>query len=224
MSIDRTIRVTGRGSISLKPDLTRLSIALRGTYKEYAETLEHSAEDTEALRDALEKIGFKREALKTLSFNVDTRYEGYNDKNGNYRQRFVGYEFIHSFKLEFDSDNELLGKALYALAHSPVTPEFSVSYTVKDTEAAKNLLIGKAVEDAIAKVQRLAEAAEVDLGWIVNIDYSFADAVFEVRPMRMAVNQKAAYGGAEEDCCYDINVEPDDIRVTDTVTVVWEIN
>jgi len=224
MSIERTIKVTGTGSVSLKPDLTRLNITVRGTYKEYADTLKHSAEDTEALKDALEKLGFKRENLKTTSFNVDTRYEGYNDKNGNWRQRFMGYEFMHMLKLEFEPDNDLLGKTLYALAHSPVTPEFNVGYTVKDREAAKNLLIGKAVEDAVTKAQVLTKAANVSLGQILNIDYSFGDSAFEVMPMRMAPSQKAS--ACEEDACcggYDMDVSPDDIRVTDTVTVVWEI-
>jgi hypothetical protein len=31
-------------------------------------------------------------------------------------------------KLEFDSDNELLGKVLYALGGSDIRPEFGISY------------------------------------------------------------------------------------------------
>ena len=74
----------------------------------------------------------------------------YKDK-GTYKQRFIGYKFRHTLKVEFESDNERLGKVLYALANSPVRPEFRLSYTVKDPEAVKNALLGKAVTDAKEK-------------------------------------------------------------------------
>ena len=46
-----------------------------------------------------------------------------------------------TMKLEFDSDNGLLGKILFALANAEkITPEFRISYTVKDPEASKNAL------------------------------------------------------------------------------------
>lgn len=223
MENNRLIRVTGAGSLKLKPDTTRLNITVRGTYKEYAETLDRSSQDTAALRGALEPLGFARDMLKTVSFNVDVRYEGYNDKNGNYRERFKGYEFVHSLKLEFPSDNELLGKTLYALAHSPITPEFRISYTVADKESAKNTLIAKAVEDAKRKASLLAEAAGVALGNIQSIDYSLCEPDFEVRPVNRMFKASMSCDAAEEDCAYGMDIEPEDIRVNDTVTVVWQI-
>ena len=81
--------------------------------------------------------------MKTLSFRVDTEYENYRDGNNDYRRRFVGYRFNHVTKVEFASDNDRLGRVLYALAACPVRPEFQISFTVKDPESAKNLLLGK---------------------------------------------------------------------------------
>ena len=42
----RTIRVTGKGQIKVKPDTTRITMTLTGVFKEYSETLLHSSEDT----------------------------------------------------------------------------------------------------------------------------------------------------------------------------------
>ena len=42
----KTIRVTGRGKIKLRPDLTRITISLEGTCPEYKETLRRSSKDT----------------------------------------------------------------------------------------------------------------------------------------------------------------------------------
>ena len=167
----RTIRVTGKGQIKVKPDMTRITITLEGMYPDYTETLRHSSEDTDSLKDVLAAFGFERTDLKTLIFNVDTEYESYKD-HGAYKQRFVGYRFRHLLKVEFDSDNERLGKILYALGNCDLHPEFRISYTVKDPEAAKNELLGKAVKDAKEKAAVITAAAGVTLKDIQSIDYS----------------------------------------------------
>ena len=220
----RTIRVTGKGQIKVKPDTTRITLSLEGTYPEYGETLHRSSQDTEKLKDLLTGFGFDRSDLKTLNFSVDTEYESYKDK-GTYKQRFIGYKFHHVMKVEFLSDNNRLGKVLYALANCPVKPEFRLSYTVNDPEAAKNELLAKAVADAKQKAVVLTAGAGVAMKDIQSIDYSWGEINFEVQPMsRMVMTEEClaeplAVGAGS----YDMDIEPDDIDVSDTVTVVWEI-
>lgn len=221
--MERTIRVTGKGKISVKPDMIRLNLDLQDVRKTYEDALEMSTMQVEALKDCFEQLGFARSDLKTLHFNVDTEYENYRDKNNNWQQKFVGYKFVHNLKIEFDANNKRLGQVLYALAHTEVNPEFRISYTVKDMEAAKNQLLGKAVIDSIEKARVLTEAAGVQLGDIVTIDYSWGEIEFVSRPMERCM-------ALAEPCCgdeigsLDIDIEPDDIDVSDTVTVVWNIN
>ena len=217
----RTIRVTGKGQIKVKPDTTRITVTLTGLYREYGETLRHSSEDTEALKDVLSLFGFGRTDPKTLSFSVDTEYESFRDKNNDYKQRFVGYRFSHILKIEFESDNDRLGELLYALAHGSVRPELRISYTVKDPEAAKNRLLGRAVTDAREKAAVLTQAGGVRLKDIQSIDYSWGEIEFECRPMRGAMLTEC--GEAPMAKSYDLDIEPDEIEVSDTVTIVWEI-
>ena len=216
----RTIRVTGKGKLKVHPDMTRIVITLEGIKPEYGETLKRSAEETEQLKDTLEPFGFERSDLKTLSFSVDTEYESYKVRD-EYKRRFVGYKFTHVLKVEFDSDNQRLGKVLYALANCQLHPEFRLSYTVKDPEAVKNELLGKAVQDAVAKAGVLSTAAGVKLGEIQTVDYSWGEIDFEVRPMTRDLEMRDCL--MEPTCGYDLDIEPDDIDVQDTVTVVWEI-
>lgn len=217
----RTIRVTGKGQIKVKPDMTRITMTLNGLYKDYGETLRRSSEDTEVLKDVLSGFDFEPNDLKTLSFGVDTEYESYRNKNNDYKQRFVGYRFNHVMKVEFESDNDRLGRVLYALANCTVSPEFRISFTVKDPEAAKNLLLGKAVTDAKEKAAVLSGAAGVTLKEIQSIDYSWGEIDFEYRPMRGAVLTECCEAPMAKS--YAMDIEPDDIEVSDTVTVVWEI-
>ena len=95
---------------------------------------------------------------------------------------------------------------------------------MKDQEAARNELIGRAVIDAKEKAKVLANAAGVSLKDIQSIDYSWGRIDFDVRPMRGDMLAE------EEDVCcasaipgYAMDIEPDDINISDTVTVIWEI-
>jgi len=220
--MERTIRVTGKGKISVKPDRIRLLLNLEDIRETYDETLQQSTEQVEILKDTFEKLGFARTDLKTLTFNVDTKYESYRDKNNDWKQRFEGYEFKYSMKIEFDADNKLLGKVLYALAHCPVRPEFRINYTIKDPEAAKNELLGKAVTDSKVKAKVLTEAVGVEIGEVITIDYSWGEVDFVVNPMNKLMESCVLYN-CEDASSYDIDVEPDHIDVSDTVTVVWSI-
>ena len=219
----RTIRVTGRGQLKVHPDMTRIVMTLEGTYMEYTETLRRSAEDTEQLRDTLEPFGFERSAVKTLSFEIEPEYESYQER-GDWKRRFLGYKYEHVLKVEFPSDNGRLGRLLYVLAHCRLHPEFRIVYFVGDPEASKNELLGRAVSDAAAKAAVLTGAAHVALKEIQSIDYSWERIDFEVRPMRgellakECVSDMAAPTGS-----YDVDMEPDDLEVSDTVTVIWEI-
>ena len=222
MASARTIRVTGKGTLKLRPDLTRLTLTLQGTDPDYGAALRRSSEDTETLRGVLEALGFARGALKTLQFSVDTLYESYQDEHNVYRNRFVGYQFQHILKLEFPSDNELLGRTLYALAHCAVMPEFHIAYALSDPEAAKNALLEQAVRDARAKAETLTAAAGMTLGALQSIDYSWGELELEVRPMRKMMMAENCVADSSM-CSYDMNIEPDDVCVSDTVTVLWEI-
>ena len=76
----RTIRVTGKGQLKVHPDMTRITMELKGGSREYGETLEKSAKETEQLKDILAPFGFDRTDLKTLRFDVETLYESYQEK------------------------------------------------------------------------------------------------------------------------------------------------
>lgn len=211
-----------KGKLAVKPDLIRLMIDLKDVRESYEETLEQSTRQVAVIKDCIEKLGFERSALKTLRFNVDSKYEGYHDENNHWKQKFMGYEFMHAMKLEFGVDNQKLGQLLYALSHLPIHPELHMEYTISDVEAAKNELLAKAVADSKAKAKVLSEAAGVKLGDIVTIDYSWDEIAFKTVPMERCLTMANAAGGTT-DGCYDIDIEADDIKVSDTVTVVWEI-
>ena len=217
MSETRTVHVTGKGMIRLKPDTVRVAMTLEGMEPDYAETLRRSAADTERIRSALIEAGFSREELKTRNFNVQTEYEGYQE-DGVYRQRLVGYRFIHELEIEFPWDNERLGAVLNAITDAALSPNLRISYTVRDREAAKNALLGLAVADAKAKAEALTAAAGVKLLDVLQINYAIGENEFAVHPV--------LYDGAARKMCAGNaapEIVPEEITAEDTVTIVWAI-
>lgn len=214
--MERTIRVKGKGKISVKPDTIKITIKAEGLRWNYDETIEQSTYDTKMLRDALEKAGIDPKNLKTTHFSIDSKYERYRDRNDDYKDRFVGYKYEHRTYIEFDNDNKILGKVLYELAHCDVKVKFEINHTVKDKEKVKNDLLEKAVEDSTTKAKVLAKASGVKLKEILNIDYSWGEIEIYSSPMDDLMVCEAA-------STYDIDIEADDIDVQDTVTITWTI-
>ena len=217
----RTIRVTGIGDITIKPDMTRLDISVEGFAVEYGETLRISAEETEQLRDLLTTLGFERNDLKTLSFSVDPEFDHYKEDDV-YKKILIGYVYSHSMKIEFPLDNDRLGKIMFALASAvPANPEFRISYFVKDEKTVRNELLGKAVIDAREKAVSLTQAACVELKEIQSIDYSWGKVNFQFQPIHRIGRDDDEL--LDDDAGYDIDIEPNEKTVSDTVTVIWEI-
>jgi hypothetical protein len=213
----RTITVKGTGRVSAKPDLVVIEMNLETTKRDYAQTLELATAELDSLRTALVAVGHDDKALKTASFNIQTKYESYK-KNDEWKQRFVGYTCTHGLSLEFDLDMPTLGRTLGAITECKAAPRFNIQFSVKDPEAVKEQLLENAVRNAAEKAKILAKAAGVNLGVITHIEYSWGDLrLYSETDMKVCECEAAA----PKDLAMDI--EPDDIDASDNVTVVWTI-
>lgn len=198
--------------------MIRLDIISNEVCKEYDEVIEKSALCIKKIKEIVERAGLNDRELKTVKFDVDSKYESYREKNGNYKSRLVGFQYTQKFYIQFPYDNIQLSKILYELSHCDVNVEFSIKHTVKDITAVKNELLSKAVQDSKNKAEILSKASGVTLGDIINIDYSWGEIEIYSEPIQ---NYCLAESTISEP--YDIDIEVDNIDVRDTVTIVWEI-
>ena len=216
----KTITVKGTGKLSQKPDLITVSMQLSSEDKEYDKAMQKAAEKTDHLNRAVETIGFAKNAVKTTDFNIRTKYESIKNRNGNYENVFCGYVCTHSLKIEFDFDTARLAEVLSALSGCMASPELSVAFSVKDPAALRRELLRSAAENAREKAEILCAAAGVRLGELTTIDYSFGD-ISAVSDTGYTVGSRRMIKAEAALCAVDMT--PDDIRVSDTVTFVWEI-
>lgn len=217
----RIISVKGIGKVSTKPDFVVLSMKLEAKDKEYDKAMDMAAEQLAQMNDSLVSIGFEKDAVKTTNFHVDTDYDSFKNKQGNYQRVFSGFVCSHQLKLSFDFDMKRLSQALAAIAKCLAHPEMSISFTVKDATEVNEALLREATSNAKRKAELLCEASGVKLGQLLTIDYNWGE---------LNIYSDTKYDLAE-DCMYDaapmmaksIDIEPDDIDVSDTATFVWEI-
>ena len=220
--MERTIRVTGKGKMNVKPDTIELNIFVSKVYPEYAEAMEASAEMTEVLKAAAERAGFDPRDLKTTGFSINMNYEGVYDEKGNWKNKFAGYRYDHNLALRFDADNVKLGKMLWELSDCGADAEISINHTVKDPEPIRNELLAKAVKDSRTKAEVLAAASGVSLGDIISVDYSWGEMQIYNRTVdNLTFGSNSKISMTEES--FDMDIEADDIHIRDTVTVIWEI-
>ena len=218
--MSRTITVRGVGSVSVKPDYITLSMTIDSHDKSYDRATEEAARRIDILQDATVSVGYKKDALKTASFNVETRYENVKDRQGNYKREFSGYACIYRLKLSFDFDSKQLARVISVIADSGAKPELSIAFTVKSPAKVNEELLISAAENTKAKEEILCKASGNKLGELLSIDYNWGElnivsrTTYEMEdciPPMMAMSKCAAP-----------EIEPDNIEVSDTVAFVWE--
>ena len=131
----------------------------------------------------------------------------------------MGYS--SSVKINSLSENSL--SVMACSLFTAAAASWRIEYTVADVEKCKNELLHKAIEDSIQKAQVLTTAANVKLGEIQAIDYSWGEIDFVTKPLNEMRLMECTECEMSAPGAYDIDIEADDINVTDTATVIWEI-
>ncbi|MCD7772656.1 MAG: SIMPL domain-containing protein [Ruminococcus sp.] len=215
----RTITVKGVGRVLAKPDYVILSMSLKSKDLNYDRAMNIASQHIQHLTDTICAIGFKKSDLKTTRFNTNTDYNNVKDHDGNYHREFAGYVISHNLKLEFDFDMNKLSQALTAISECISHPELSVRFTVKDATAINEEMLRTATANAKRKAEILCEASNVELGQLLTINYNW-DELDIFSHTQFALSDDRLY---EAPKAKSIDIEPDDIDVSDTATFVWEI-
>ena len=219
--MNRTITVKGVGSASVRPDYITVSMTVEALRREYSEAMEDAARRIEKLQAVAVGAGYAKEDLKTVNFNVDTRYDMIPDQQGSYKRTFIGYAVVYRLKLSFDMDGRQLAGVLAAISESGAEPELSVAFTVKDPAKVSEALLISATENARAKAEILCKASGNALGPLLSIDYNWGELNL-ISGTRYAVEDSVQPLMAKSRV-NAVEIEPDDIDVSDTVTFTWEI-
>ncbi len=217
----RTITIKGIGKVSVKPDYVILSMSLESRDLNYNKAMNLASQNSYQLKETIAAIGLDKNDVKTTGFDIGTDYNNVDNGAGSSYREFKGYVIRHSLRLEFDYDMEVLSRALFAIAGCLSHPELSITFTMKDPASVHEEVLRAATANARCKAQILCEASGTELGMLQTIDYDLGGEDILSRTKFSVENDFQHKEAAVEGRM--INIEPDNIEISDTVTFIWQI-
>ena len=126
--------------------------------------------------------------------------------------------------LRFAFDMERLAKALSAIAACEAKPQFSIAFTVEDTQAVKDELLRSVTANAKHKAEVLCEASGVKLGRLLSVEYDWRERNLYSATEYNAMDGRAGGAGMLRTMSAKaVDIEPEDIKIKDSAGFVWEI-
>lgn len=221
--MDKIIRVTGEGVVSVPPDTICVSLSIREIDPSYAKSLAAVDKKVTLLKESLTKVGVDEKNIVTQDFRINQRVDRvYQELTKKYKDKFLGYETSHLLEVSFNYDTNMLGDVVNAISKADIEPRLNISFEVKKgKEEIKENALKKAVENAERNARVLANASGVKLGDILTINHSFS----EIRVSRPApaMMEKMCYEEAAIESTSLRGINVDDIKFNATVTIDWEI-
>lgn len=210
----RLLRVEGMAKVSRIPDLIQMNFHLAAAHENYAKAIELSGTDYENLEKAFIRAGLRKEDLKASNLNIETQYESVNEGRV-YRNVFKGYRMTMALYVEIPMDMALLSTIIGEISKKAGTPQFTITFSIRDTQAALAEALAGAVRDAKEKAQTLAEAAGVTLGSIAFINYHSNEGI--ISPTRMDLSILEAKSSM------NLDLTPREMEMTQNVEISWEV-
>ena len=217
---EKLITVTGKGSIHVAPDVTRVELTLASIHDSYEEAYKQAKSNTDALAKIMKDINLDTSLPKTIHLDINKQTENQYDKYHNYTgQKFVGFALDHKVKIDLGMDNVLLNNLVKHIGKTLKQAEINIIYTVKDPRPSQLKMLERAVKDAKEKAEIMAKALGCSLGLVKDINYS----VQEVHIYSQARN---IHDADEAMSCNEesLDITPDDLVASDNVTVVWYLS
>lgn len=222
--MSRTITIKGVGRTTAEPDFVVISLRIETKRKKYQSAVEETNRKITELNSALEKAGFEKDSVKTVSYNVRMDYSTYRDRKGLFQKSFEGYVCNNSLKIEFDFNSEILGKALTAVSSCLADPQMDISFTVKDKESVTEKLLKAVAVDARRKAEALCAGGGAELGKLISIEYNWSEINISSRAdINIGDTTLLSAPTAPMPPVKPPQIQPTAIKVSDSAVFVWEI-
>ena len=217
---EKLITVTGKGTIHVVPDVTRVELTLQSIHDTYEEAYAQAKSNTERLSQIMKEVSLDVTLPKTIRLDIDKKTQNEYDKFGNFKsKKFLGFELDHKVRIDLGMDNVLLNNIIKRIGKMLKQAEISIGYTVRDPRPSQLKMLERAVKDAKEKATIMAKACDCKLGLVKEINYS-------VQELHVYSQARMIHGADEALCCNEesLDITPADLSVSDDVTVVWYLS
>ena len=215
--MEKTIKVTGKGTIHVVPDVTRLTVEIHNIFNTYEETYANAKENAGWMVKILEYNHIDGKLAKTKRLDISDNMVSEYDEDGNHiGYKKDGYKLSQELKIDLGMDNVLLNKIIKGVGKFIKNAQIDIGYTVRDPRPSQLKMLERAVKDAREKARIMASAAGCTLGDVYSIDYSHEDIHIYSQARNIHSVEEAKACSPES-----LDITPDDLAVSDEVNVVW---
>ena len=207
---DRSIHVTGSGSVAGEPDIATLNLGVLVEKETVAEAREAAAIAMTAVLDSLKANDIAEEGIQTENFSIHPQYD--RTDNGRVLRGYRVNSTISARVRELQSLSNIIDDATGAGGDIIVVD--SIQFMIGDPTTLQIQARALAVKDAEAKAQTLADAHGVKLGKPVTIT--------EGRSRRISRLAQADSAVTVDYLRTSTPIEAGELTVTVNITVVYE--
>lgn len=121
-------------------------------------------------------------------------------------------------KIDLPIDNYLVNCIVRGVGKFISSAQINICYTLQDERPSQLKMLARAVSDARDKAKIMAEAGGCTLGKVVSIDYRHQNihVMSQARNIHSNTEAKASTPGS-------LDITPDDLVISDTVDVTFEL-
>jgi uncharacterized protein len=202
----RTITVNGTASINAKPDEADVSLGVHTQAAKAQDAMDQNAAKMNQVIDALKKMEIGDADLATTDVSLNPMWN--NDGSS-----IVGYQAENSVTATIH-DMGQVGKAIDAAVGAGANLAGGITFKLSDANQGLNQALAKAVQNARAKADAMAAAADTTVGQVVTIAETSS-------PGPLPYAERVAYGAAAQAAPTPVN--PPTIETQATVTVTWSL-
>lgn len=214
-----TISVQGRGAVHVVPDVTRLEITIERVFPDYQKAFAQAKENSAWMAKILEFNKKPGKLAKTVKFDISDHEKPEYDEDGHYvGTACEGFDLSQKIKIDLPIDNELTNKIVRGVGKFIPGAQINIGYTVQDSRPHQLKMLARAMSDAREKAEIMAAAAGCSLGKVMDINHGHSDVSVYSQARNIHDSEEAFASTAES-----LDITPDDLVVSDTVAVTFEL-
>ncbi len=167
-----TISVSGMGEVFAVHDMATFSVTVREEAKDVAQAQDAATAKANAIIAYLKGAGVAEKDIKTISYNVNPKYEYSQGVCTQYscppsKQTLVGFEVYQSLEVKVQ-DPKKAGELLSGVGSQGASEVSGLSFTIEDEDALKADAREQAIAEAREKADQLAKQLGVSVVRVVG--------------------------------------------------------
>ena len=146
--MERTITIVGKAELLVVPDQTTVTLQLKETDSVYKKALDKLQEITAEIAEGVRTCGISAADIKTTNYYASAEKKLVKNRRGEWIFVDAGYTCNQTLQISFATDPVILGELIEGLSKKLGSPDYSISFSVKDKSKYEEELLRKVTEDA----------------------------------------------------------------------------